>query len=288
MTLKLKGMKTRLILAVFILMAAFSASAQQHPQDEGYNFVQNVSYVSPDETDEYRKERCVLDIYYPDTDEGFATLVWFHGGGLTGGSKELLEGFRRQGFAVVAVNYRLFPKCKCPDYIDDAAQAVAWTYDNIEKYGGDKDHIYVSGHSAGGYLTLMVALAKEYAAKYGFDADKIAKAYPVSGQTVTHYTIRKERGLPDGIPVVDGYAPMSHAGRGGAPMVLISGDRDLEMLARYEENAHMQALLEHFGHDSVLYEMQGFDHGTVLAPAVALIASDIRRLWNNRAAGQGR
>ena len=286
--MKLKGMKTRLILAVFILMAAFSASAQQHPQDEGYNFVQDVSYVSADETDEYRKERCVLDIYYPDTDEGFATLVWFHGGGLTGGSKELLEGFRRQGFAVVAVNYRLFPKCKCPDYIDDAAQAVAWTYDNIEKYGGDKDHIYVSGHSAGGYLTLMVALAKEYTAKYGFDADKIAKAYPVSGQTVTHYTIRKERGLPDGIPVVDGYAPMSHAGRGGAPMVLISGDRDLEMLARYEENAHLQALLEHFGHDSVLYEMQGFDHGTVLAPAVALITSDIRRLWKNRAAGQGR
>lgn len=286
--MKLKGMKTRLILAVFILMAAFSASAQQHPQDEGYNFVQNVSYVSADETDEYRKERCVLDIYYPDTDEGFATLVWFHGGGLTGGSKELLEGFRRQGFAVVAVNYRLFPKCKCPDYIDDAAQAVAWTYDNIEKYGGDKDHIYVSGHSAGGYLTLMVALAKEYTAKYGFDADKIAKAFPVSGQTVTHYTIRKERGLPDGIPVVDGYAPMSHAGRGGAPMVLISGDRDLEMLARYEENAHLQALLEHFGHDSVLYEMQGFDHVTVLAPAVALIASDIRRLWKNRAAGQGR
>lgn len=288
MTLKLKGMKTRLILAVFILMAAFSASAQQHPQDEGYNFVQNVSYVSADEADEYRKERCVLDIYYPDTDEGFATLVWFHGGGLTGGSKELLEGFRRQGFAVVSVNYRLFPKCKCPDYIDDAAQAVAWTYGNIEKYGGDKDHIYVSGHSAGGYLTLMVALAKEYTAKYGFDADKIAKAYPVSGQTVTHYTIRKERGLPDGIPVVDGYAPMSHAGRGGAPMVLISGDRDLEMLARYEENAHLQALLEHFGHDSVLYEMQGFDHGTVLAPAVALITSDIRSLWNNRAAGQGR
>ena len=286
--MKLKGMKTRLILAVFILMAAFSASAQQHPQDEGYNFVQNVSYVSADEADEYRKERCVLDIYYPDTDEGFATLVWFHGGGLTGGSKELLEGFRRQGFAVVAVNYRLFPKCKCPDYIDDAAQAVAWTYGNIEKYGGDKDHIYVSGHSAGGYLTLMVALAKEYTAKYGFDADKIAKAYPVSGQTVTHYTIRKERGLPDGIPVVDGYAPMSHAGRGGAPMVLISGDRDLEMLAQYEENAHLQALLEHFGHDSVLYEMQGFDHGTVLAPAVALITSDIRRLWKNSAAGQGR
>ena len=272
-------MKIRLITAAFILFAAISASAQPHPQDEGYNYVQNIPYTSADEEDAYRKERCVLDIYYPETDKGFATLVWFHGGGLEGGNKELLEGFRRQGFAVVSVNYRLFPQCKCPDYIDDAAMAVAWVYDNIASYGGTKEQIYVSGHSAGGYLTLMVALAKEYTAKYGFDVDKIAKSYPVSGQTVTHYTIREERGLPDGIPVIDEYAPMTHAGRGGSPMILISGDRDLEMLARYEENAHLQSLLKHFKHESVLYEMQGFNHVSVLAPAVALISSDIKKLW---------
>ena len=272
-------MKSTLIAAALLFIALFSAAAQPHPEDKGYNFVQNVSYTSADEQDEYRKERCVLDIYYPETDKGFATLVWFHGGGLEIGNKDLLDGFRRQGFAVVSVNYRLFPQCKCPDYIEDAAMAVAWTFENIEKYGGNKDQIYVSGHSAGGYLTLMVTLAKEYMEKYGADADKIAKAYPVSGQTVTHYTIRKERGLPDGLPVIDEYAPMTHAGRGGAPLVLISGDRNLEMLARYEENAHLQALLKNFGHDSVLYEMQGFNHGTVTAPASALISSDIKKLW---------
>ena len=272
-------MKSTLIAAALLFIALFSAAAQPHPEDKGYNFVQNVSYTSADEQDDYRKERCVLDIYYPETDKGFATLVWFHGGGLEKGNKDLLDGFRRQGFAVVSVNYRLFPQCKCPDYIEDAAMAVAWTFENIEKYGGNKDQIYVSGHSAGGYLTLMVTLAKEYMEKYGADADKIAKAYPVSGQTVTHYTIRKERGLPDGLPVIDEYAPMSHAGRGGAPLVLISGDRNLEMLARYEENAHLQALLKNFGHDSVLYEMQVFNHGTVKAPASALISSDIKKLW---------
>ena len=272
-------MKSTLITAALLFIALFSAAAQPHPEDKGYNFVQNVSYTSADEQDEYRKERCVLDIYYPETGKGFATLVWFHGGGLEKGNKDLLDGFRRQGFAVVSVNYRLFPQCKCPDYIDDAAMAVAWTFENIEKYGGNKDQIYVSGHSAGGYLTLMVTLAKEYMEKYGADADNIAKAYPVSGQTVTHYTIRKERGLPDGLPVIDEYAPMTHAGRGGAPLVLISGDRNLEMLARYEENAHLHALLKNFGHDSVLYEMQGFNHGTVTAPASALISSDIKKLW---------
>ena len=272
-------MKSTVISVALILIAAFSAVAQPHPEDEGYNFVRNISYTSADEQDGYRKERCVLDIYYPETDKGFATLVWFHGGGLETGNKDLLDGFRRQGFAVVSVNYRLFPQCKCPDYIDDAAMAVAWTFENIGKYGGDKNQIYVSGHSAGGYLTLMVALAKEYMKKYGADADKIAKAYPVSGQTVTHNTIRKERGLPDSLPVIDEYAPMTHAGRGGSPLVLISGDRNLEMLARYEENAHLQALLKNFGHDSVLYEMLGFNHGTVVDPASALISSDIRKLW---------
>lgn len=270
------------ILAVLCLLAGMNASAQQQvPTDEGYKLIKDVPYTAADEANAYRLERCKLDIYYPEK-EDFATLVWFHGGGLEGGNKELLEGFRRQGFAVVSVNYRLFPKCKCPDYIDDAAQALAWTFANIKTYGGNPDKIYLSGHSAGGYLALMLVLAKEYTAKYGLDADKIAKAYPVSGQTVTHYTIRKERGLPDGLPIIDEYAPMTHAGRGGAPMVLICGDRDLEMLARYEENAHLQALLKHFGHDSVLYEMDGFNHVTVLAPAVAYIAMDIRKQNHGR------
>ena len=127
----------------------------------------------------------------------------------------------------------------------------------------------------------MLVLAKEFTAQYGLDADRIAKAYPVSGQTVTHYTIRKERGLPDGIPVIDEFAPITHAGRGGAPMVLITGDRDMEMLARWEENVHLQALLKNFKHDSVLYELDGFNHVTVLSPAVTWIASDIRRNWRN-------
>lgn len=270
-------MKKTLFTAVLALMlSALSSSAQPHPQDEGYTYIKDISYTQADETDAYRLERCKLDIYHPDK-EGFATLVWFHGGGLEGGNKELLEGFRRQGFAVVSVNYRLFPKAKCPDYIDDAALALAWTFENIEKYGGDPSRIYVSGHSAGGYLALMLTLAKEFTARYGLDADRIAKSYPISGQTVTHYTIRKERGLPDGIPVIDEYAPITHAGRGGAPIVLITGDRELEMLARWEENVHLQALLKNFRHDSKLYELQGFDHVTVLAPAVDWIASDIRR-----------
>lgn len=244
--------------------------------DAGYLVVRDLPYTSADETDSYRIERCRLDIYYPEKTEGFKTLVWFHGGGLEGGEKGLREEFRRQGFAVVDVNYRLYPKVKCPGYIDDAALAVAWVFGHIAEYGGDPSKIYVGGHSAGGYLTLMLVLDKQWLAKYGIDADKIRKAYPVGGQTMTHFTIKKERGMNADIPYIDEFAPSFHARKEGAPLLLVTGDRKLEMLARYEENLHLKAILDHFGHPVTLYELNGFNHGNVISPASVLIRQDIK------------
>ena len=167
-------------------------AAEGKQDDRGYREIKNIPYTSAEETDVYRKERCVLDIYYPENQEnGFTTLVWFHGGGLEGGEKGLVAQLRNKGFAVVNVNYRLYPKVKCPGYIDDAALAVAWVMEHIAEYGGDPARICIGGHSAGGYLSLMIALDKQYLAKYGADADSLLKVYPVSGQTNTHYTIKK-------------------------------------------------------------------------------------------------
>lgn len=266
------------LIAGVLLLCATAAHAGAAEGDAGYRHLKDISYVHDGETDSYRLERCRLDIYYPENAEGFATLVWFHGGGLEGGSKSLVNEFRKQGFAVVDVNYRLFPKVKCPGYIDDAAEAMAWVFEHIAEYGGDPDKICVGGHSAGGYLTLMLALAPEYMARYGADADRILKAYPVSGQTATHFAIKKERGLSMDLPVIDEFAPSYNVRKEGAPLMLITGDRNLEMLARYEENAHLLAILKHFGHPAVLYEINGFDHGSVLGPACYLIRDDIRKI----------
>ena len=97
---------------------------------------------------------------------------------------------------------------KSPAFIDDAAAAVAWVFKNIGKYGGDPKKIIVSGHSAGGYLTTMIGLDKQYLAAYGIDANSIYKLVPFSGQMITHFEIRKERGIPDTQPVVDQMAPL--------------------------------------------------------------------------------
>jgi acetyl esterase len=54
------------------------------------------------------------------------------------------------------VNYRLAPENKFPAAVHDVLDALDWTYKNIESYGGDKSHIYISGESAGGNLAISL------------------------------------------------------------------------------------------------------------------------------------
>lgn len=224
----------------------------------------------------YREERCKLDIYYPKGKKGFQTIVWFHGGGLTEGNKYIPEDLTGKGIAIVAVNYRLSPTAKCPAYIRDAAKAVAWTFRNISRYGGDPDRIYVSGHSAGGYLTLMLALNKNWLAAEDIDADKVASYYPISGQTATHYTIRIERGLPSSTPVVDCMAPLGNPRKLNTGLMLFTGERSEELMARFEENLYLKSVLEGVGNSRIpIYEFKGKDHGTVLEPAFEVILKDM-------------
>ncbi|MCI1779293.1 MAG: alpha/beta hydrolase [Bacteroidales bacterium] len=236
-----------------------------------YRTIKNISYISPSDTDSYKIERCKLDIYYPRGQKGFSTIVWYHGGGMTGGSKYFPKELMNPGIAIVSVNYRLSPRAKHPAYIYDAAEAIAWTLKNIKKYGGDPSKVYVSGHSAGGYLALMVSLDPKYMERFGTSPSELAGSFPISGQTLTHFTIRKEYGGDMNIPMADDYAPIKHINTEIPPIVLITGDRKLEMTARYEENALLQAYLKSEGNDAKLYELKGFSHGTVVDPACILI-----------------
>ena len=228
------------------------------------------------EATDYQRERCRLDVYHPENSPGFATVVWFHGGGLKGGERAVPEGLKQQGIAVVAVNYRLNPKVSCPAYLEDAAAAVAWTFRNIARYGGDPDRIFVSGHSAGGYLTSMVGMDKRWLAAHDIDTDRIAGLIPLSGHTITHMTVRAERGIPDTQPVVDEFAPLFHVRADAPPILLVTGDREMEMLGRYEENAYFMRMLKVAGHpDVTLFELQGYGHGMV-EPALKPMLSWMR------------
>lgn len=242
-----------------------------------YSSKQDLSY-RPDQGDPYTARMCVADFYYPKDSKGFATLVWFHGGGLKGGKKSIPEALKNKGFAIVAAGYRLTPNVAAVTCIEDAAAAVAWTFANIEKYGGDPDRIFVSGHSAGGYLTSMVGLDKSYLAKHGVDANRIAGLIPLSGHTITHFAVRNERGVPREQPIVDHMAPLFHIRADAPPLLLITGDRELEMLGRYEENAYLMRMMKVIGHEETrLLELDGYGHG-ITGPAFPLLEKEIKRI----------
>lgn len=265
------------------LLSIFTFGFGLTPYAQGiqYETRQNIHYYndSINQTDEYINERCVLDIYFPENVKDYATIVWFHGGGLTAGNKQIPEDLKEKGVCVVAVNYRLYPEVKAPKYIEDAAAAVSWVFNNINNYGGDSTSIFVSGHSAGGYLASMIGLDKSWLLKHNIDANRIAGLIPFSGHTITHFTVREERDIPGIQPIIDDLAPVFHVRPDAPPLLFITGDRELELFARYEENAYLLRMLELAGHkDAKLYELDGYDHSGMASPAFPLLLKEVHRI----------
>jgi len=265
---------------LFLLLSICLIGISSFAQKLDYDTKSNIQYYNSaiNKTDSYINERCVLDIYYPKNTKGFATIVWFHGGGLTGGSKEIPEALKNKGMAIIGVNYRLSPKAKAAKAIDDAAAAVAWVFNNISNYGGDPSLIFVSGHSAGGYLDLMIGLDKKYLQKEGIDANSIAGLIPFSAQCITHFEIRRENGIPETQPTIDAFAPLFFVRADAPPLLLITGDRELEMLGRYEENAYLMRMMKLKGHKQTrLFELDGYNHG-MTEPAFPLLLNEVNRI----------
>lgn len=227
----------------------------------------DLSYKTVATTD-YERERCKVDLYLPRDAKDFPTLVWFHGGALQGGDKagDFAPAFARrfadEGIAVASANYRLSPKVNFPAYLEDAAAAVAFVREEIKKAGGSPDKIFVSGHSAGGYLTAMLGVDEQYLGKQGLKITDIAGFIPISGQMITHSTIRKERGISETQPLIDAAAPAFHVRKDTAPFLVIAGSKDLP--ARAEESRYFVAAMKAVKNENVTYlEVAGRDHGTV-------------------------
>jgi acetyl esterase/lipase len=232
--------------------------------------VKDIAYKSGDTLTDYEKSRCKLDLYLPASGENFPALVWFHGGGLTGGKKDdpgtqhIAERFAHAGIAIAAVNYRLSPKATYPAYLDDAAAAFAWVKTHAGERHIDPAGVFVGGHSAGGYLTYMVGLDDRWLKPYGLGPSAIAGLIPVSGQVMTHYTIREERGVKDHNLMVsaDDAAPIYHVQKQTPPFLILYADRD--MPARREENIYLAAALRATGNRRV-QDLQVNDrtHGSI-------------------------
>lgn len=268
----------KLIFLLFVVNAIIANAQQQYKTDKNIHYYDE----NTNNQDAYINSQCTLDIYFPENQKDFATIIWFHGGGLTKGEKKIPKALMNKGYAVVGVEYRLSPKVSAPSYIEDAAAAVSWVFKNIEKYGGNKKLIFISGHSAGAYLGTIITMDKSYLAKYNIDPMEIAGLISFSGQVITHFTIRKEQGIKSTQPSIDKYAPINFVRADTPQILLITGDREMELLGRYEENAYFLRMMKlNNNKNSRLFELQGFNHSGMAEPAFPLLINEVETISKN-------
>lgn len=218
-----------------------------------------------------------LDLYIPDCEE-FPVFVHFHGGGIesgdkTNGGKETGEYLTGKGIAFISANYRMYPTVSYPDFIKDAAAAVAWTFKHISEYG-KCSKIFVGGNSAGGYISMMLCFDKKYLALYKIDPMDIAGFIFDGPQPTTHFNVLRERGVDSRRAIIDEAAPLYYFGlaENYPPMTFIVATND--MPARMEQVKLCLATLEHFGYDKSKYDLQIFEgtHGRYKTTWLAEIA----------------
>jgi acetyl esterase/lipase len=192
-----------------------------------------------------------LNLYLPDSSVR-AVFVYFHGGGLEQGDKKTAADvfapyLTERGIAVVSANYRMYPNAEYPDFIYDAASAVAFADRYMrEELGCDK--LYVGGSSAGGYLSMMLCFDGKYLASVGLDNSAIAGYFHDAGQPTAHFNVLKFGGINPKRVIVDETAPLYYVGleKEYPPMRFVVSDNDMK--SRYEQTMLMLSTLSHFGY----------------------------------------
>jgi len=94
-------------------------------------------------------------------------LIFVHGGYWNSGRKEIYSyigrNFARNELTVVIPDYTKSPVASYKEMTEQIAQSIKWTQENISAYGGDPSQIYITGHSAGGHLSALAVMNKQYA-----------------------------------------------------------------------------------------------------------------------------
>ena len=91
-------------------------------------------------------------------------------------------------------------------------------------------------------------------------------------------TVREEMGMSNKQPFVDDMSPLFHIKKETPPYIMITGDRELELLGRYEENAYMHRMMKVNGNkNSELYELEGYGHNMVY-PSIPILLEKVKQI----------
>ena len=219
-----------------------------------------------------------LDVYKRrDTTTPQPTLIWIHGGGWTGGTKESailsLMPWMEMGWNIVNVEYRLARVSLAPAAVEDCLCALRWVAQQAKTYGFDTTRLVVSGDSAGGHLALTTGMIPE---SEGLDRECPGAPLPKVAAIVDWYGITDVNDLLDG-PNRKSYAvawlsslpnreeiarrvsPLTYIRPGLPPVISIQGDADPTV--PYQHSVRLQEALAKVGVPHELVTIPGGKHG---------------------------
>jgi acetyl esterase/lipase len=189
------------------------------------------------------KERHKLDVYCPKGQKDFPVVLFVHGGSWKSGNKNLYAGvgeaFARHGIGMVICNYRLSPKVQHPAHVEDVAKAFAWTHENIGKYGGKVENLFVCGHSAGGHLVALLATDPQYLKAEKRSPGDIRGVIPISGvYEISHQVVVFNSAFGKDEEVCKKASPLTHVTGKHPPFLIAYADGDFPRLDKMAEDMH--------------------------------------------------
>ncbi|HEY8099447.1 MAG TPA: alpha/beta hydrolase [Burkholderiaceae bacterium] len=161
--------KTFLILSAAVLMLVVTTISS--PLMVINALTSDASYIKTEDIAYGADARQKLDVYVPRGRQGGApVVVFFYGGNWSSGKRQdykfVGEALASRGIVAVIADYRLYPQVRYPAFVEDGAEAVAWSLNHVQDFGGDPKRLYLMGHSAGAYNAAMLALDRRWLAAY--------------------------------------------------------------------------------------------------------------------------
>lgn len=275
-----KQIVTTLALAAAMLMSAPTTSlAQLNDTETWSSHLSNTYRVIPNVTYHKANNReNKVDLYLPRGVDGpVPVLMYIHGGGWRGGSKESsvlrLLPWLEKGWAVVNVQYRLAEVSLAPAAVEDCLCALRWVIRNAEEYDIDPDRIVVTGNSAGGHLALTTGMVpasagldRECPGNEDLSVAAIINWYGITdvgdllhGPNMKTYAVTWMGSMPNRFEIAERVSPLTYVRDGLPPILTIHGDADPTV--PYQHGIRLQEELTKAGVSNELHTVRGGGHG---------------------------
>ncbi|HEU5048078.1 MAG TPA: alpha/beta hydrolase [Rickettsiales bacterium] len=202
-----------------------------------------------------------LDAYIPAVHAvGNPVMVFFHGGNWQQGSKSddkfVAQTLASKGITVVMADYRLFPAVTFPDFMTDAAQAVAWAHAHMDSH--TPGSLFVAGYDSGAYIAVMLTLNPQYLQSAGGNPGWLKGAIGIAGPyDFLPFKDPKVKAIFSKVPEAD-TQPVNFAHANTPPLLLITGAEDSEVAP--DNSIYLATKLRKYGNTVVEDVYPGVGH----------------------------